>query len=272
MALGVRRNDENGSPRTTCARVGVPARRRSWRASGPLGEFDHAAHHIAGGVRRHRTLASVSYDHVLLPSGVASTITEVDAFLAAQQGIAETQLVARIAAELNARNAGLPEADTFLSTAPVGGAATGAALQVSAPYDAIGFVRQLLFEIATPLNYAIYDPQLAWLIDPAGHVPVTVTHGGAGEFPYLTENLANQWVSELAPPNPYLVVERTDQDYIQTYREKSGGYTLEYRAGGPDKHFGTRVGDAPTVATMIWSWTTGDPTPLQTLPWTSVEL
>ncbi|WP_433577598.1 hypothetical protein [Nocardia brasiliensis] len=214
----------------------------------------------------------MSYDHVLLPSGVASSISEVDAYLSTQQGVRESEVVAQIATELNKRNDELPADDSFLSSAPVGGAATGAALQVSCPYDAIGFVRQLIFSVATPLDYAVYDPQLAWLIDPAGHVPATVTHGGAGEFPYLTKTLADQWVSELAPPNPYLVVERDDQVYMQTYREKTGAFTLEYRDGSAEKHFGTTVLDAATVSALIWDWATDNRDRMQTLPWSRVEL
>ncbi|WP_454194631.1 hypothetical protein [Nocardia sp. Marseille-Q1738] len=214
----------------------------------------------------------MSYDHVLLPSGVASSIAQVDAYLSTQQGIPEAGVVAQIAAELNRRNAELPEEDSFLSTVPVGGAATGAALYVSCPYDAIGFVRHLLFELATPLNYAVYDPQLAWLIDPAGHIAATVTHGGAGEFPYLTKALAEQWVPELSPPNPYLVVERGEQFYIQTYRENTGVYTLEYRDGSPDKHFGTTVADPATVAAVIWDWANDNRARFPSLPWSRVEL
>ncbi|MFI9505701.1 hypothetical protein [Nocardia sp. NPDC052566] len=214
----------------------------------------------------------MSYDHVLLPSGAASTLAEVDAYLSSQQGIAETEVVAALAAALNKRNAELPQDDTFLSTESVGGAATGAALHVACPYDAIGYVRQLLFALATPLDYAVYDPQLAWLMDPADHVPATVTHGGAGEFPYLTKSLAYQWVSGLTPPNPYLIVERGDQFYVQTYRDKSGSYTLEYRDGAPDKHFGITIPDAPTVSALIWDWATNDRTRFQALPWTRVTL
>ncbi|MFD0361947.1 hypothetical protein ACFQZZ_10880 [Nocardia sp. GCM10030253] len=214
----------------------------------------------------------MNYDLVLLPSGAASTLAEVDTYLSTQQGLAETDVVAMLAAELNKRNAELPEEDHFLGADSVGGAATGAVLHVPCPYDAIGYVRQLLFALATPLNYAIYDPQLAWLIDPAGSVPATVTHGGAGEFPYLTEALAQLWVSELAPPNPYLIVERADQVYMQTYRAESGIFTVEYRDGAPNKHFGTTLSDASAVAALIWEWATDDRTRLQTLPWTRVEL
>ncbi|WP_327111646.1 hypothetical protein OHB12_26375 [Nocardia sp. NBC_01730] len=214
----------------------------------------------------------MSYDHVLLPSGVASSIAEVDAYLSTQQGVPESGVVAQIAAELNRRDAELPDEDSFLSTVPVGGAPTGTVLHVPCPYDAIGFVRHLLFELATPHGYAVYDPQLAWLMDPAGHVPATVTHGGAGEFPYLTKALVDQWVSELELPNPYLVVERGEQFYIQTYRERSGAYTLEYRDGSPDRHFGTTVPDPTTVASLIWGWANDDRTCLQTLPWSRLDL
>ncbi|MEU4316105.1 hypothetical protein [Nocardia sp. NPDC024068] len=214
----------------------------------------------------------MSYDHVLLPSGVASTPEEVDAYLTAQRGQPETAEIAALAEELNARNAELPEADTFLSVSALGGAQTGSVLQVPSPYDAIGFVRDLLLRLATPRDYAVYDPQLTWLIDPAGHIPVTVTHGGAGEFPYLTEALTRRWVRELADPNPYLIVERAPERYIQTYRRSADEYTVEYRDGGPDRHFAAEVTGPETVAELIWDWTREDGTRPDRVPWQRLGL
>ncbi|MEV0683775.1 hypothetical protein AB0I35_07905 [Nocardia sp. NPDC050378] len=211
----------------------------------------------------------MSYDHILLPSGAASSLDEIDAYLTAQEGLPETDAIAEIAAELNARDSALPEEDGFLSS-PVSGP-TGDTLFVPSPYDAIGFVRNLLFDLATPRGYAVYDPQLSWLIDPAGHIPIAVTHGGAGEFPYLTEELAQRWVAGLAAPNPYLIVERGEQNYIQTYRDPDGTYTLEYRDGSADRHFGTKLGDAAEVARIIWDWTNGKPV-ADEAAWTRVEL
>ncbi|MBF6349905.1 MULTISPECIES: hypothetical protein [Nocardia] len=213
----------------------------------------------------------MSYDHMLLPSGVAATPAEVDAYFATQEGRAETAAVTALAAELTDRNAELPEADSFLS-APVGGVPYGAALHIASPYDAIGFVRNLVFELATPRDYAVYDPQLAWLMDPAGHIPVTVTHGGAGEFPYLTETLAYFWIRELADPNPYLIVEREPQVYIQTYRSSEQDFTLEYRDGGPDRHFTTQVQGPDTVAQLIWGWTRGNRERLDQLSWERLDI
>ncbi|MEV0357453.1 hypothetical protein AB0H71_15455 [Nocardia sp. NPDC050697] len=214
----------------------------------------------------------MSYDLVLLPSGVASTVPEAEEFLDANEGAPESAVIAEIAAELNRRNGALPEDDSFLSVAPIGGHATGATLPVPMPYDAIGFGRALLFELATPRGYALFDPQLAWLIDPAGHLPLAVSHGGAGEFPYLTERLTRDWVAGLTAPNPYLVVDRGPHDYIQTYREESGEYTLEYRDGAPDRHFGTTLPDPATVAALIWDWARGERDSFDRVPWTPVEL
>ncbi|GGK60963.1 hypothetical protein [Nocardia camponoti] len=214
----------------------------------------------------------MSYDLILLPSGVATSIDEVDAYLAAQEGQPESATVADIAAEINARNAALPASDTFLATDSVGGAPSGTTLTVSSPYDALGFVRNLLFDLATPRDYAIYDPQLSWLIDPKDHIPVSVTHGGAGEFPYLTEELAHNWVAGLSDPNPYLIVERGDQRYIQTYRDQRGEYTLEYRDGSPQRHFGTVLADPDEVARIIWDWTTDPASVEKDVAWTGVEL
>lgn len=212
----------------------------------------------------------MSYDHVLLPVGAATSADAVETYLARQQGQPETDVVAAMAAELNRRNDALPEADGFLSV-PAGGDEAGAALYVAAPYDAIGHVRSLLFDLATPRDYALYDPQLDWLIDPTGRVDVTVTHGGAGEFPYLTEKLAHQWIPELAEPNPYLIVERSDHVYIQTYRDEPGLFTLEYRDGGPDRHFGVQLEDGTQVAALIWDWTVGDRSRLDALAWEAVS-
>lgn len=212
----------------------------------------------------------MSYNFVLLPSGAASTASDVEGYLAGQQGRPATTAVASIATALNQRNNELPEADTFLD-APVDGADSGATLHVQSPYDAIGHVRNLLFELATPLDYAVYDPQLAWLIDPAGHVPVAVFHGGAGEFPYLTRKLIDQWIDELAEPGPYLIIERAPEVYIQTFRHPETTFTLEYRDGSPDKHFSTTLADPPAVADLIWNWTLDDRTRFDTVTWKQLD-
>ncbi|WP_067701182.1 hypothetical protein [Nocardia jejuensis] len=213
----------------------------------------------------------MSYDHVLLPSGAAATPLEVDAYLTAQDGQPVPEAVAEIAAELNRRNAELPESDSFLSVDPLD-PGPGSVLHVPSPYDAIGHVRALLFELATPRGYAVFDPQLSWLIDPAGQIPVAVTHGGAGDFPYLTRELAHLWVPALAAPGPYLIVDRGEQVYIQTYRHEDGHYDLEYRDGSADRHFTAAPADSAQVADLIWDWTVGDRSRFDALEWRQLTL
>ncbi|AYF73069.1 hypothetical protein D7D52_03400 [Nocardia yunnanensis] len=208
----------------------------------------------------------MSYDLVLLPSGAAASPAEVDAYLTAQDGRQAAEAVTEVAAELDRRNAALPEVDAFLG-APAADGVLGGALFVSTPYDAIGHTRNLLFELGTPRGYAVWDPQLAWLADPAGAVAAAVTHGGAGEFPYLTKELVDAWIPELGQPGPYLIAETGDQVYIQTYRHPDGHYDLEYREGSADKHFAATCGDARIVADLIWGWATGDRSGFETLDW-----
>ncbi|MFE3053085.1 hypothetical protein [Nocardia sp. NPDC059239] len=208
----------------------------------------------------------MSYDLVLLPSGAAVSPAEVDTYLTAQDGRPAGDAVTEIAAELDERNGELPEADSFLGS-PAGDGVLGDALFVSTPYDAIGHVRGLLFELGTPHDYALWDPQLAWLVDPAESVTAAVTHGGAGEFPYLTRQLVELWIPELGQPGPYLIVETGDQIYIQTYRHQDGHYDLEYRDGSADKHFAATANDPRIVADLIWGWATGDRSGFAALDW-----
>ncbi|MEV6100972.1 hypothetical protein [Nocardia sp. NPDC051981] len=208
----------------------------------------------------------MSYDLVLLPSGAAVSPAEVDTYLTAQDGRPAGDAVTEIAAELDERNGELPEADSFLGS-PAGDGVLGDALFVSTPYDAIGHVRGLLFELGTPHDYALWDPQLAWLVDPVESVTAAVTHGGAGEFPYLTRQLVELWIPELGQPGPYLIVETGDQIYIQTYRHQDGHYDLEYRDGSADKHFAATANDPRIVADLIWGWATGDRSGFAALDW-----
>ncbi|BAW03560.1 hypothetical protein [Nocardia seriolae] len=208
----------------------------------------------------------MSYDLVLLPSGAAASPAEVDEYLTAQDGRPAVEAVGAIAAELDERNSELPEADSFLG-APAADGVLGAALFVSTPYDSLGHTRDLLFELGTPRGYAVWDPQLAWLMDPADSVVATVTHGGAGELPYLTRGLVEDWIPELGQPGPYLIVETGDQVYIQTYRHPDGHYDLEYRDGSADKHFAATATDPRIVADLIWGWATGDRSGFAALDW-----
>lgn len=59
------------------------------------------------------------------------------------------------------------------------------------------------------------------------------------------------------PGNRFAVVERLDsgeERFIQAWREGEGGYDVEYRDGGPGRHFTTRCGHARQVVDLFLGW------------------
>ena len=108
---------------------------------------------------------------------------------------------------------------------------------------------------------AVYDMALRRLYDPMDSVAVTVRLGDCVTVPYVTRDLLIDLVERPVFPSsaePFVIVSRTDQDYIQTYRHPDGDYQLEYRDGGPESHFVVHSADARLVADVMWSWVTGD--------------
>jgi hypothetical protein len=75
----------------------------------------------------------------------------------------------------------------------------------------------------------VYDIQLSRLYDPRGHVEVEVTLGDDLMLPYLTPALLRDLVLRPFwpdPENPFFVVARAGEEYIQTYRNPDGSYQL----------------------------------------------
>ncbi len=56
----------------------------------------------------------------------------------------------------------------------------------------------------------------------------------------------------------YLIVDsladQTNQTYVQTSRNADGTYVVEYRNGGPEKHFGTVVRDMRAAHALVTGW------------------
>ena len=73
-----------------------------------------------------------------------------------------------------------------------------------------------------------------------------------------------------------LVVERADdptgQTYVQVLRtEAEPGWEVEHRAGSPDKHFRTVVGDVESAHHLVAGWALERPDWLRSVMWTRVE-
>jgi hypothetical protein len=94
-------------------------------------------------------------------------------------------------------------------------------------------------------------------------------------LPYLTPALLRDLVQRPTwpdPENPYFIVTRGDQEFIQTYRDEDGKYQLEHQDGGPDAQFAFRTPDTGLVADVMWAWTTHDSRWRTAVPWNRLEL
>ena len=118
-----------------------------------------------------------------------------------------------------------------------------------------------LLDATKDRGLAVYDMALRRLYDPQDSVAVTVRLGDCVTVPYLTRDLLIDLVERPvfpSPAEPFVIVSRTDADYIQMYRRAGGEYQLEYRDGGPESHFVVHTADERLVADVMWAWVSGD--------------
>jgi hypothetical protein len=148
-------------------------------------------------------------------------------------------------------------AASFHVTSPLDG--PGVVIATHRPED--GLLRLLL--LATKARgLALFDMELHRLHDPLGCVEVEVSLPGNLVLPYVTPLLLSNLVllpTWPVPAEPYFIVMRGDDDYVQTYRDEDGTYQLEYRDGGPDAHFACRTRNSGLVADVMWAWATREP-------------
>ncbi|WP_030343785.1 hypothetical protein [Streptomyces sp. NRRL S-1022] len=85
--------------------------------------------------------------------------------------------------------------------------------------------------------------------------------------------------ADMSPTWRFVIVERLDrepagQHYMQVYLEDDLGCRVEYREGGPDRHFQARVpresdtAAVEPVAEVVQAWAFGRPGRREALPWT----
>lgn len=128
-----------------------------------------------------------------------------------------------------------------------------------------------LLNLTMNRGLAVFDTQLSRLYNPCGLINVQVLVAEDGKLPYLTRELLEDLVRRPDPESPFLIVEREDQEYIQTMLTEDGFYLVEYRDGGPDSHYGIRTQDSGLVTGVIWAWTAGDASWRTAVPWRAVE-
>jgi len=129
--------------------------------------------------------------------------------------------------------------------------------------------RAALIPAAASLGFDVYDPQEHLLFDTADARAVEVVHGGLGVFPVLSRAVSTTLVARLAEPDPYLIVSRDADVYVQTLI-RDGHCVIEHRDGSADRHFAADV-SPDAVADLIWAWTESGPSALSHLDWSKVE-
>jgi len=67
------------------------------------------------------------------------------------------------------------------------------------------------------------------------------------------------------------LLDSTGQTYAQTSRHPDGTYVVEYRDGGPDRHFGTVVDDMRSAHAVVTGWAQERPGWRQSATWRSVS-
>lgn len=74
----------------------------------------------------------------------------------------------------------------------------------------------------------------------------------------------------------FLIVERaadpSGQTYAQALRHDDGSYLVEYRAGGPKRHFQTQAADVRAAHRLLTGWAFGVPGWDTAYEWTQVGL
>lgn len=129
--------------------------------------------------------------------------------------------------------------------------------------------RAALIPAAAGLGFDVYDPQEHLLIDTADAKSAEVVHGGLGMFPMLSRALSATLVARLAEPDPFLIVSRDTDVYVQTLI-RDGHCVIEHRDGSPDRHFAADT-SPDGVADLIWAWTESGPSALGHLDWSKVD-
>ncbi|MDE1675421.1 hypothetical protein [Nocardia gipuzkoensis] len=213
----------------------------------------------------------MSYDFAVIPAAdVGSVEQAVELYLAmcaTPDETAPSPAVCDFVDEINHRYGG--ENGGFLS---VETAADVRGAVVCTWWPSLTRNLRMVLDLTKGRGLAVLDPQTRRLYDPRGRADVLVTVGDGTVLPYLTkELLADLLADPPDPANPFLVVEREEQHYVQTCPDSDGVYELEYRAGSPDQHFRVHTSDRALVGDVIWAWSIDNPWWRDAVDWREVN-
>ncbi|OBF41674.1 hypothetical protein A5724_04905 [Mycobacterium sp. ACS1612] len=148
----------------------------------------------------------------------------------------------------------------------------GVIVETKQPED--GLLNYLLSE-TMDRGLAVYDLELFRLYDPRGRVDIDVKIQSDVALPYLTPTLLRDLVLRPTwprPDDPFFIVERGEELYVQVYRGEDGSYTLEHRDGGADAHFRYCSTEISLLADVMWAWVIEDSRWRTAVAWTPLQI
>jgi hypothetical protein len=145
----------------------------------------------------------------------------------------------------------------------------GAVLRACWPLP--GYVLQIILELTKDRELAVLDVPIRRMYNPHGKIDVLVTVGVDAWSPYLTRQLLADLLGRPDPGAPYVGLERAEHDFIEAYQRADGEYDLQYRSGGPDRHFYAATNESPLVHDVLWGWATKSGRWMTAIPWQPID-
>jgi hypothetical protein len=129
-----------------------------------------------------------------------------------------------------------------------------------------------LLRLAARQGLVLVDLNAERVFPPAPGEPVGVIAGDGTRLGALTRERLESLLADLPPQDPWLVLERDHNVYVQTYRQADGTFFFEQRDGGPDRHFKTALTGESEVGARMWAWLSRDPHWSLDLNWERVAM
>jgi len=132
------------------------------------------------------------------------------------------------------------------------------AVRLSIAVAAVALVHPVVEELAEREGLACFDPQQSRVRLPSA-MRLLQMYGGLVQA--VTEpnvQRVAQAVVQTAHARSHLVLEKGTERYVQVSPALHGTFGVEYREGGPERHFRFETGDLSEVKDIFESYTRGD--------------
>lgn len=204
----------------------------------------------------------MSYDFAVLTPEAAGTADREAAAAAAalfdqdEFDLEPDQRLQAFVADLEA--AGAADEETgWLSVWPIGIGQGGVALPTT--YTDVDSNLVTLLRLTAGLGLTLVDLSSEVVHPPAPGLAVGVMAGNGTRLGALTDLRLESLLAELPSSDPWLVLERDRDVYVQTYRQDDGTFQFEHRDGSAERHYKTAISSHEVVATRMWAWLRDDP-------------